>query len=317
MLERIHGIKIDDVTALDAAGYDRHQIALHSAHFIVKEILEDGFFHADPHPGNIVVMPGEVIGVIDFGTVGHLEPSDRSDLVRLYVVAVQLDAEGIVEQLIRMGVADHRTDRVALERDIRRVLLKYYGLALNEISAGELLEELQPIIYRHRLQLPSDLWLLIKTLVIMEGVGLRLDPEFDIFAVSKPYVDRFMRRAWFPTEWGPPVIRGITGWSDFLGTFPRQTSRILDQVERGELSLRLDLPVIERAAHRFDQIANRIILAVLLAALIIALALLIPTLNLSTWPWGFITWVILVSFVVMSILAVWLIWSILRSGGKS
>ncbi len=95
VMERIHGIKIDDLSALDAAGYDRHQVALHSAHIIIKEVLEDSFFHADPHPGNLVVMPGEVIGAMDFGMVGHLTERDRQNLIRLYYVSMTLDAGGL------------------------------------------------------------------------------------------------------------------------------------------------------------------------------------------------------------------------------
>lgn len=312
--ERINGIKINDIAALDAAGYDRHQIALHSARFIIKEVLEDGFFHADPHPGNIIIMPGEVIGMMDFGMVGRLEPADRADLVRLYIVAVQLDTVGIVEQLVRMGVAEHTPDRAALRRDIRRLLHKYHGLPLSDIRAGELLEEVRPIVYRHRLRLPADLWLLGKTLVMMEGVGFELDPNFDIFAVSRPYVYRFMAKMWLPSTWGPALARGATGWADLLAVFPRQTTRLLGRLERNELGLQVYLPELQQTTNRLDRIANRAILSLLLAAFIVALALLIPTLNLA-WPWSLLTWVVVIGFIVMSFLGLWLILSILRSGG--
>lgn len=313
--ERIEGIKIDDIEALEAAGYDRHRLALHSARFIIKEVLEDGFFHADPHPGNLIVMPGEVIGLMDFGTVGYLSRQDRVGLVRLFIVAVQLDTAGIVDQLIRMGVADYRPDRDALQRDIRRLLVKYHGQALADVSAPELLEEIRPIVYRHKLRLPSDLWLLAKTLVIMEGVGKRLEPEFDIFAVAESHMRRLLLRMWLPTEWGPAVLNTATNWSDLLINLPRQSNRILGQLEQGDLELKIHLPELNPAVNRLDRIATRIILAVLLAALIVALAMLIPTLNLA-WPWGLITWVVVISFIVMSFLGMWLIFSILRSGGE-
>jgi ubiquinone biosynthesis protein len=314
VLERIEGIKIDNIEALDAAGYDRHQLALHSARFIIKEVLEDGFFHADPHPGNVIVMSGEIIGLMDFGTIGHLAASDRRNLVRLYIVAVQMDIPGIVDQLVRMGIADHSPDQTTLERDIRRLLLKYHGLPLGDIRAKEVLEEIRPIVYKHHLRFPSDLWLLSKTLVMMEGVGLKLDPDFDVFAVAEPYVYRFLWRMWLPAAWGPSVVRSASAWSDLLGDFPRQTSRLLSQMERRELGLQVLLPELEKTTNRLDRIANRAILSLLLAAFIVALAMLIPTLNL-TWPWGLITWIIIISFVVMSIIGLWLIISILRSGG--
>jgi len=124
VLERIHGIKIDDIAALDTAGYDRHRVALRSARIIIKEVLEDGFFHADPHPGNFVVMPGEVIGAMDFGMVGHLGRQDRLNLVRLYIASIRLEAEQIAEQLIRMGATAGKVDRSSLARDIGRLLTK-------------------------------------------------------------------------------------------------------------------------------------------------------------------------------------------------
>ncbi len=312
--ERIDGIKIDDIDALDAAGYDRHSLALTSARLIIKEVFEDGFFHADPHPGNLLVIPGPVIGVVDFGTMGYLSRQDRAGLIRLFIVAVQLDAAGIVDQLVRMGVADYRPDPEALQRDIRRLLVKYHGQALTDISAPELLDEIRPIAYRHHLRLPSDLWLLAKTLVIMEGVGKKLDPEFDIFAVAEIHMRRLLRRMWLPTEWGPAALNTATSWADLLSNFPRQTNRILGQMERGDLGLQIHVPELGPSINRLDRIATRIILAVLLAAMIIALAMLIPTVNL-TWPWGLITWIIIVSFVVMIFLGLWLVISIFRSGG--
>ncbi len=314
--ERIAGIKIDDIAALDAAGYDRQQIAIHSAHFVIKEILEDGFFHADPHPGNLVIMPpGEVIGLMDFGTVGYLAASDRANLVRLFIMIIQSDAAGAVDQLVRMGIADPRLDKFALERDLRRVLFKYHGMSLKEVAVGEVLQEIEPIIYKHHLRVPGDLWLLIKTLVIMEGTGKKLSPDFDVFAVSEPYVKRFMLRLWLPSTWGPSVLRSMASLADLVIDLPRQTTRILNQVEQGDLRFRVDIPAVEQSTKQFNQIANRVILGILLAALIIALASLIPIMDLI-WPWNLLTWIVVVSFVAMSLLAIWLIWSILRSNRR-
>lgn len=312
--ERLRGIKIDDIAAIEAAGYNRDRLAMHCARLIIKEILEDGYFHADPHPGNILVLPGEVIGLIDFGTVGFLDVSDQTKLLRLYIMAVEMDVDGLVDQLMRMGVADVTLDRASLQRDIRRLLVKYNGLPLSDIRVQEVLDDFRPILYTYHLRLPNDLWLLFKTFVMMEGVGKRLAPDFDIFVVSKPYVKQFLRRMWLPTEWGPDVIRNLAGWSDLATDFPRQTSRILTQLERGEVGLKLHIAEIDKTVHRLDDIANRAILSLLLAAFIVALALLIPTLNFA-WPWGLLTWVILTSFGLMCFLALWLIISIIRSGG--
>jgi ubiquinone biosynthesis protein len=316
VLERISGIKISDVAALEAAGYDRHRIAATAAQFIIKQVLEDGFFHADPHPGNLVIMPGEVIGVMDFGTAGYLTAEDRANLVPLYAAIVQIDAVRVVDQLERIGIADPRlADRAGLQRDLRRLLQKYQGASLKDVSVSEVLGEIEPIIYEYRLRVPPDYWLLIKTLVIMEGVGKGLDPDFDVYEFSGPYVRRFLLRQLLPSAWGPPVLRGATAWSDLLSGFPRQTSRILNQVEQGDLRFQVRAPMTRRTARHWNQIANRLILGVVLAALIIALALLVPTLNL-TWPWGIQTWFIVLGFVAMCLVGVWLGLWILRSNSN-
>jgi ubiquinone biosynthesis protein len=315
VLERIRGIKIDDIHAIEAAGYDRSHLANHAARFILREVLEDGFFHADPHPGNLMVLPGEVIGVVDFGTMGRLDSSDRMNLARLFIVLVQMDAEGIVEQLLRMGIADYQVDRMSLQRDLRRLLMRYHGLPISEISAQEVLEGLEPIIYEYRLHVPSDYWLLIKTIVVMQGVGLGLDPDFDIFEASQPYLQHLFLRLWHPSTLGPTALRVGTDWGEFVSAFPRQTTRILDQLERGNFETRILFPELEETVNRVDRIANRIIYGVLVAAMTVALALLIPGLDLE-WPWGLLTWLVLLGFLTMSFLGLQLIWSILRSGHR-
>jgi ubiquinone biosynthesis protein len=311
--ERIHGIKFDDFAALNAAGYDRNAIAVNASRMVVKEVLEDGFFHADPHPGNLLIMPGEVIGLLDFGTVGYLDARDKANLIRLYIAVIQFDSVAIVEQLIRMGVADVTVDERSLERDLRQLLRRYMGLPLKDISASELLSEIQPIIYEYRLRVPADYWLLIKTLVIMEGVGKQLAPDFDVFEESQPYVRRFLIKLALPTTWGPEVVRSITGWTSFLNDVPRQTNRLLTQLENGQIKIKIDDPATESLAKQVNRAANRLIQAILIGSLTIGLALLLPSINL-TWPWPPLTWVLVASLGVVFVLAFWLLWSIWRSG---
>lgn len=313
VMERIQGIKIDDLAGLEAAGYDRHRLANYAADFALKEVLIDGFFHADPHPGNMLIMPGEVIGVLDFGTVGRLDEQDRANLARLFIAGAQLDVDGIVDQLQRMGVADYRVDRVGLQRDLRRVLMRYYGLPIYEINTQEVSKAVQPIMYEYKLNVRTDFYLLMKTVMIMQGVGLNLDPDFDIFEAAQPYIGKLFRRMWLPSSWGPEVIRMALDWKDFAAILPRKTSRILDQVERGHLTVQAEMPQLEPTINLIDRLINRIIFSVLVAALVVALALLLPRLDYS-WPWGLMTWVIVIGFVVLVFLALRLAWSVFRSG---
>jgi len=312
VLERISGIKIDDIEALDAAGYDRHRVVLHAARMIVKEVLEDGFFHADPHPGNFIVMPGEIIGAMDFGMVGHLGRRERAELIRLYVVAVRLDDEGIVDQLIRMGATAEQVDRAGLRRDVARMLRKYQGLPLKAINTSEVIEEAMFITFRHHLHMPSEYWLLGKTLGMMEGVGLKLTPDFDFFAVSEPYVRRFTWQMASPRTWGSSLLKGASDWAELMGLIPRVGSQLLTRVERGELEITLSHKELDQALVRLDRSANRLSLSILLAALIVGLALFVPAFNLAE-QWGLATILVITSFIGASLLGLWLIFSIWRS----
>ena len=312
-MERISGIKINNIEAIDNAGYDRHQVAMNAAEMIIQEIMEDGYFHADPHPGNFVVMEGDAIGIMDFGRVGYLDSSDTTILVRLFIYAIQMDMPGIVDQLIRLGVADEQTDRRTLERDLRRIMHRYYGLPLREISVRDLIDDLTAIAFRYHLRIPSNLWLLLYTLAMMEGVGLTLDPEFDMFAVSEPYVRRFVLRMWMPTEWGPSVLRGATDWVDLLLTFPRETQILLRQATRGTFSANIHIPELKDTTDRLDRITNRLIITILVAAILLGSAMLIPNADL-TWPWGIVTWVLVGAFLISFVLSIWLLWNIWRSG---
>jgi ubiquinone biosynthesis protein len=314
VLERIRGIKIGDIEALDAAGVDRHQVAENAARIIIKEVFEDGFFHADPHPGNFFVMDGAIIGAMDFGMVGRVSPSLRSDLVRLYVVGIGMDSEEIVEQLIRMGAASHHVDRAGLKRELERLLNKYYGLPLEEIRALEVVEEIMPIAFRHHLRLPSDLWLLGKTLGMMEGVGLKLDPGFDIFAFSEPYVRRFAWQMASPRLWGRRLLRGVGDWQELFTTLPRRAPRILDRLEHGELEFVVSLKETNQAISRLDRIANRLVITVLIAALTVSLALLMPM--VAAGGRGFAFWLVVTGFAVAALLGFMLLLSVWRAGRR-
>lgn len=312
VMEYVSGIKVDDVAALDAAGYDRRSVAYHSARMILKEILVDGFFHADPHPGNLVVMPGEVIGVMDFGQVGYLEPGDRAELMRLYLLIVQGETLGIVEHLIHMGVASYRVDRGALQQDIRRLLQKHQGLPLKDIRVAEIMEDITRLAAQYHLRVPGNILALFRVVAMMQGIGFKLDPDFDILTLAARYARRFQLRLWQPEEWGPTALRSTIDWATLLSRLPRQAAQLLEQAERGQAGLQIYLPDLPDAVGHLDRIANRLALSILMAAFVMALALLIPVLNL-TWPWGWLTWTVVAAFAIGVILAVWLLWSMWRA----
>ena len=208
---------------------------------------------------------------------------------------------------------DFRVDRAGLERDLKRILTRYYGLPIYEIDAQEVSKAIQPILYEYKLYIPTDYYLLMKTVIMMQGVGLRLDPDFDIFEAAQPYIGKLFRRMWLPSSWGQDAVRLALDWKDFATLLPRKTSRILEQVERGQLTIQAELPQLEPTINAIDRLINRIIFSVLVAALVVALAMLLPRLDYA-WPWSLVTWIILIGFFVLLFLAIRLAWSVFRSG---
>jgi len=316
-MERLEGIKIDDIDALTAAGYDCQQVARHATRFVFKEILEDGVFHADPHPGNYVVLPGSgetesVIGVMDFGKVGYLDTRDRVALTLLFISLVQMDPPSIVDQMIRLRFTERAVDRSTLEADLRRLLKQYQGVPLHEIRMAALLNTLLTLVFRHRLRLPTDFILLLQTLSMMEAAATRLDPDFEIFAVAKPYVRRFQRQLWLRPQWGPEALRSTIALSDLLLRFPQQAVRILDRLEEDNLGLQIRVSQLPTILHKVDRIANQLTITVLTAAFIIAIAWLLPLLDL-TWPWDIATWLVVGAFAIVNLAGLWLLWRMMHS----
>ena len=313
-LEEIRGVKINDIEGLDAAGLDRYRVAVNSTRIILKEVFEDGFFHADPHPGNFFVMEGEVIGAMDFGMVGYLDPRTKESLLRLFIVAVQRDVEGIVDELLRMGVVERGVERWRLERDIQRMLTKYYGLPLREIRAREVVDDITPVTFRYRLHFPSELWLLAKTLVMMEGVGLQLAPDLDVFAIALPYVQKVLQEMSSPWAMAERFLKGATDLADFLLLFPKQWQRLVDRIEGGEFQVVVRSEREEARLTQWSRIANRLSASILIAAFIIGLSMLLPLIQASRWQ-GLILLLILAGFISLGFLVLWLLVS-LRGPGR-
>lgn len=308
VLERIRGVKIDNVAAVEEAGYDRHQVAVNAARMVLKEVLEDGYFHADVHPGNFVVMPGEVIGVMDFGKMGTLSDRDRYDAIGFYVAVMSVDPDGIVDVLVRMGAVDYEVDRKGFTRDIERVLQRYYDVSMGDIRIQGLADVIMPIINRYHVRLPSNFGLLLQTLGMMQGIALTLDPSFDVWAFSEKYVRRVTRRLARPRRgWGQSLLRQGQEWNDLIANLPRIGNRLIEKAERGEL-LQIGLKDTAPLMKQVDRLTTRLALSLLLAALTISLALVVPAATAGSPLQSLVT----IGFALAVGLIVWLFLSILR-----
>jgi ubiquinone biosynthesis protein len=311
-LERLHGIKISDRPALLAAGYDCAQIARHAAELELHMIVEDGFYHADPHPGNFVITRAGAIGLMDFGMVGTISPDMRRDLADLLVALSTRDMNALVDTLLDMGVSPPQHGRAALARDLDRMLVDIYDQPLGDIALGSVLRNVLALLREHRLRMPAHLSLLFKTIVMSEALGTLLDPTFRITYVLEPYVGRLLRSAYAPDTIGKQLIRSAPDVLWLGSEFPRHLRRLIGELENGTLQVGIQTAQVESLIRRVETIANRLVLGILAAAFIVGLAVILSVYR----PGDSRQWLEVffgLGLVVACILGAMLFWYILRS----
>jgi ubiquinone biosynthesis protein len=314
-MERIQGIKITDVDALDAAGLDRKKIASRNISILLQAVLQEGFFHADPHAGNFVVLPDEVIGMMDFGIMGHLDHAERLGLVEFFVGLFSGDTERVVDAMAELGIATRAADKRKLVRDLDRLRLRYYGLELEKIRARSFIEDLMGVAFSYRLKMPSDLVLVFKTIAMLEGISLQLDPDMNVFQEVEPYVRDALLELQSPVARLKQLVDQMREASEATMMLPKQLQRMLEQIETGDSNLSMTLKGLDEPARRITAAANRLVLAILAVAFVIGPALMIPRLSevLPEWQVG-ATLLILTGFAMSLFLTFVLVLSIWRSG---
>ena len=308
----VDGIPVADLAALEAAGVDRRKVARTGAQLVLKMLLEDGFFHADPHPGNVFVLADGRIAVIDFGMVGHLSQTRRTEVVNLLSGLVERDAERVTEVLLDWtGRLD--IDDAQLAIDIDAFVDRYHGLPLGELDLASMLLEVTVLLRSHRLALPADLALLIKVCLTLDGLGRSLDPGFDMARQAQP----FLRRA-MATQYGPRALarrssRAMTDALALLAVLPQDLRRILRGMRSGGVHLRLQIDELHDVGRQVSHSANRLAGGLVIAALIVGSSI---TMTVQGGPKLLgLPFFGLLGFVGASLAGLWLLWSIFRSGG--
>jgi ubiquinone biosynthesis protein len=243
-LEFFDGYKIFE--AIDR-GFDARSICRTTLGLVLQAVFEDGFFHADPHPGNFILMgpaTEPVIGVVDLGLVGHLTPQLRDKTIDLMIAAVQEDHRGMADALYAIGSPVEKIDRDAFEGHVARLADRYLGRALKDIEVSRLIQDLVHSANRFGLEIPSDFLLVGKAMMTIEGIGRQIDPDLDVFEEMKPYFLRLMWARYAPEKIAPDVLRTLTRVSSAAGELPVQSQEVLDDLRRGRLEVRTRLPTL-------------------------------------------------------------------------
>jgi ubiquinone biosynthesis protein len=313
-MERIEGIKITDVEALRDAGLDCKVVARRNIRVLLKAVLHEGFFHADPHAGNFMVLPHDVIALMDFGIMGHLDHAERLGLVQLFVGLFRQETDRVVEALSDLGIATRAADRRNLARDLDRLRMRYYGLELEKIRARSFVEDLMGLAFANRLRMPSNLVLVFKTIAMLEGISLQLDPDINVFTEVEPYVRDALLELQSPVTRARELADQVRESVEALLMLPGQVQRMLEQVEGGEGNLSMRLRGLDEPARRMTTAANRLVLAILAAAFVVGPALIIPYLSQLGPDWQAAAGLLIAAGIVLSVLiTLSLVWSIWRS----
>lgn len=272
-LERVGGIKFTDADRLERLGISRRKLAETAVRLFLRQVFQLGFFHADPHPGNFFIQPDGSLAVVDFGMVGRLTETTQRHLMAALLAGTREDAEGLAEELYALGVAGARADRPAFERDLARLVTRYGSSSVRDLSAATVTDELFQIAFRHKLQLPSELAQLLRVINMAEGLGLTLDPGFRYLEFSTPIIKRLARLRYSPAALARRASVAAMEAAELGTDFPRRAARLLGRFERGEIAIKVDHRGLENATREFQRMTNRLALAMLLAASIVALGL--------------------------------------------
>lgn len=307
----IEGIRGNDLAGVDAAGLSRIMLASIGARAMLKMILIDGYFHADLHPGNVFYLPDNRVALVDFGMVGRL-PKDRRDQICDLLAAVsRRDEQGIMDVLLEW-TGDAAVDEIKMGHDIGEFLFNYENVGLNEIPFAQVLHDIIDITRTHSITLPSDLTLLFKALITLEGLGRQLDPNFRMVEFLTPYVRQVILDRYKPAALLARGQKNFTETFHILAGLPHDINRLLKQAKRGKLSIDLDLKRLDHFGQQLDRSTNRLTMGIITSALIIGSSIVMTVPGgphiLGMPLFG------LLGFVSAFITSIWLLFSIWRSG---
>ncbi len=311
-MEYIDGIKISELDKLESSGLDRKIVAINGAQAILKEVFEHGFFHADPHPGNIFVLPNNVIAPIDYGMMGSLDEELMEAAGNLLAGIVKKDVNKIIRVISDVGIMENELDIRGLKLDLTDFIDRYYQIPLSQLDMGQIINELIEIVRKHRIRLPADLTLMAKAMVTEEGVGRSLDPEFDMITMAKPYVEKIMTRKLDPRRNLKEFASTLDDFNRLIKILPAEIRAIVTKIKKGELNIKFEHKGLEHFISELDKASNRLSFSMIIAALIIGSSFIVQ-LDKGPLIFGFNVIGIL-GYLIAAFLGLWLVIAIIRSG---
>ena len=318
-MEYVPGVKLNNAKQLSSAGHNPTQIIHELVDIMYTQIFDHGFFHADPHPGNIAVADDGRLVFMDFGIVGRLKGERKRQFILFLLGIVTKNPRQLVRSLQKMGVLSHHVDRKALRRDVERLLDKYLDTTLKKINLGKAVAEIFSLTYRYHIRIPAEFTLLGKTIMTLEGVIEDLNADIKLIDLLHPYAGRLARDRFSHEAIKDVVTEHFFETTDFLFSLPRRLNDLLDRLDTEGLPFQLHFPEWEKTIQHLDRLANRLTFSIVLLSFSIIMAALIIGAGMVTSIAGenVILWrlpIIEIGFIVAAGMAIWLLLAIHRSG---
>jgi ubiquinone biosynthesis protein len=310
--ELIDGIKISKIEKLEAAGLDKKVIADRIVGLVLKQAFDHGFFHADPHPGNIFVLSDNIICMVDFGMMGTVDRRTREEFVDLIDSVVHEHEVKTTQVLLNLTEWDEQPDIRALEREVADFMGRHLYKPLKDMEIGKLLQDLIELTIRFRLRIPPDIFLMIKALSAVENIGRTLDPEFDLIAHATPFIKRIKLERFAPQRLSADVFDMMSRLLQFLQQFPKDLMDLTGMIRQQRLRLQIEHKGLETMLATQDQTSNRMSFAIIIAALIIGSALIVIS-EIPPLVFG-ISLIGIIGYLVAAVMGIWLLVAIIKKG---
>lgn len=311
-MEEIIGIKVIHVKKVKEAGHDCKRLARIGAEAFMKQVLIDGFFHGDPHPGNLFVTASSELGMVDFGVTGRVSEGDLEIFASLFIGIIRRDTKSVARALFEMGELSETINQRSFYKDLEELIDDYYGVSLKDIRVGELLMTIFGLAKKYQIKLPGDLIVLARALMTMEGGGKRLDPDFDVFKVAEPFAQELIRRRMLPQNIIERLYDDLSDLASVLRSLPYDLQHLMKLMVRNKFSVEFRHTNLENLISRMDIISNRISISLIISALLVASSLVLDS-NLGPMIRG-LPLLGLTGYILAGFLGLWLVLSILRSG---
>ena len=273
VVEYAEGCKITDLKQLQEWNINLGKLAENGMHIYLTQIFEHGFFHADPHPGNIIVKRDGTICLIDFGMVGKLMKRDKYAIAGIFIGMAQKNPEKMASNLRKLSFKNNITDRRIFENDVNEIIEDFASLDVSEGSMADLLPRLQKLVYDYNMQLPGSMFLILRALAILEGIGKTVHPSMNIYDFLKPYGAKIVREQYSVENISEEIVDRVLQFNTFVRNFPIEINEVLRNVREGKLHIEVEDKGNKNLAKKIDKAANRFLTAVIIAALLISASL--------------------------------------------